>query len=533
MAGNEVTLTFAGDARQLQQAAQQAQAATSAVADSVAATGAQADDANQASSRYTEGLGRMGAAADGMSAAIGDASGSLTAMSDFMNRGENRAREQARALLDVEQSSADLEQAYGDLRQSQLDLNQSMIDGKQAGIDAGQAQIDAKQAVLDASEAQKAYNEAVAASGAGSAEARQAAIDLEQAQADLGQANLDAEQAANDLKQATEDGTQAQRDGKQAAIDAKGATLDLAEAQHNANPGTLAKWGKELESFAPLIMGVVGATNLLVMANQMVSVTAMRAAAASAAARVATLAGSAASGVATAAQWLWNLAVAASPIGLIVLGIAALVAGIVWVATKTTWFQTIWSAVWDGILLYLNVAKQVWSTVFDAIGAYAGWVWGLYKKAFQGIVDAGSWLLDQITSIPAKIGSAFKAVYGFVTAPFRMAFNFVADAWNNTVGKLSWTVPKWVPLVGGNSISAPKLPKFHAGVGRVPGPPGSEMLAILQAGETVSAATGGSGRQVIEIRGDGSRVGDALVELLAGAIRGAGGLDVVLGGPSG
>jgi len=528
VAGNEVTLTFAGDARQLQQAAQQAEAATTAVADSVAGTSDQVAEANQASSRYSEGLGRVGAAADGMSAAIGDAGGSLTAFSDFMNRGQNRAREQARALLDVEQSSADLEQAYGDLRQSQLDLNQSMIDGKQAGLDAQQAQIDAQQAVLDASEAQKAYNEAVAEFGAGSAEARQAGIDLQQAQADLGQANLDAEQAANDLKQATEDGAQAQRDGTQAAIDAKGAALDLAEAQSNANPGTLAKWGKELESFTPLIMGVVGATNLLVMANQMVSLSAIRASAATAASRVVTLASSAATGIATAAQWLWNIALTANPIGLIIVAIAALVAGIVWVATKTDWFGKLWSAIWDGILLYLNVAKQVWSTVFDAIGAYAGWVAGLYKSAFEGIVSAGSWLLDQITAIPGRIGNAFKAVFGFVTAPFRAAFNFVADAWNNTIGRLRWTVPSWVPVVGGNSISAPRLPKFHAG-GQVPGPLGREQLAILQGGETIIAPGGSGGRTVIEVRGDGSRVGQALVELLAEALRGAGGLEVALG----
>jgi hypothetical protein len=532
MAGNEVTLTFAGDAQSLSQAAKKAQAGVTEMADSVAATGDQVNEANEASSRYSDGLGKVGAAAAGFSAAIGDAGGSLTAFSDFMSRGQTRAREQARALLDVEQASADLDQAYGDLRQAQIDLNQSMLDAKQAGIDAGQAQIDATQAALDASEAQKAYNEAVKEHGAGSAEAQQAAIDLKQAQADLGQANLDAEQAANDLKQATEDGTQAQRDATQAGIDAKGAALDLAEAQSNANPGTLARWGKELESITPLIMGVIGATNLLLLANELVTASWIKQAAAQVGARVASLASSVATGIATAAQWLWNAAFAASGIGLIVIGITALVAGIIYLATQTDFFGRLWKIIWDGILTYLRVAKEVWSAVFDVIGAYAGWVANNYKVAFSAIVAAGRFLLDQITAIPGRIGAAFKAVYGFITAPFRAAFNFVADAWNNTVGRLSWKVPGWVPVIGGNSFSAPRLPHFHAG-GRVPGPPGREMLAVLQAGETVTSPAGDGGRTVIELRGDGSRVADALIELLAGAISRSGGLDVVFGDANG
>ncbi len=57
-------------------------------------------------------------------------------------------------------------------------------------------------------------------------------------------------------------------------------------------------------------------------------------------AKAKTLAQAAATGIATAAQWLWNVAMDANPIALIIIGIAALVAAIIWIATKTTWFQT-------------------------------------------------------------------------------------------------------------------------------------------------------------------------------------------------
>jgi hypothetical protein len=84
-------------------------------------------------------------------------------------------------------------------------------------------------------------------------------------------------------------------------------------------------------------------------------------------------------------------------------------------------------------------------------------------------------------------------VAGFISAPFRSAFNFVADAWNNTIGRLRWTVPGWVPVIGGNTIAVPNLPKFHTG-GVVPGPPGTEVVARLQAGERISPMGAGSGR---------------------------------------
>ncbi len=51
-------------------------------------------------------------------------------------------------------------------------------------------------------------------------------------------------------------------------------------------------------------------------------------------------------GVITAAQWAWNLAVAATGIPLLIAGIVALVAALVYVAVKTNFFQNLWKAVW-------------------------------------------------------------------------------------------------------------------------------------------------------------------------------------------
>jgi len=116
-----------------------------------------------------------------------------------------------------------------------------------------------------------------------------------------------------------------------------------------------------------------------------------------------------------------------------------------------------------------------------------------------------------------------------LTWPFRTAFNAIADLWNNTVGKLSWTVPRWVPFLAGDTISVPQLPHFHAG-GTVPGAPGQAVPILAMAGETVSA-TGQGQRVVLEIRSGGTSFDDAMVQALSRAVRRLNGnVQLALGG---
>jgi phage-related protein len=200
-----------------------------------------------------------------------------------------------------------------------------------------------------------------------------------------------------------------------------------------------------------------------------------------------------ASKVYAGAQWLMNTALLASPITWIVLGILALIAVIVLIATKTDWFQKAW------------------------------------KNSWKWIKDAASNTWDFIKKIPGWISSAFSKVASFIMAPYKAAFNGIASAWNNTVGRLSWSVPGWVPFIGGNSISVPHLPTFHSG-GTVPGVVGENVLAVLQAGEQVSsiASTGGPGGSIM-LGSDGSNLGNVLLELIATTARRAGGDPALLG----
>jgi phage-related minor tail protein len=217
-------------------------------------------------------------------------------------------------------------------------------------------------------------------------------------------------------------------------------------------------------------------------------------------------------GTVVPAVWSFTAALLANPITWLVIGIAALIAGIVllimnfdkvkqvftdvvgWIGDRIQWVRDRW----NDFMLFLS---RVWSAAWDGVKRVAGSVWDWFSSK-----------VDWVAGLFGRIGDGIKSA-------FRSAFNFVADIWNNTIGRLSVTIPSWVPIIGGNTFSAPKIPKFHTG-GVVPGAPGSEMLAILQAGETVTPAgesPSGGGAMVVTFAGDtNSAFATAFMNLVRG-----------------
>lgn len=130
----------------------------------------------------------------------------------------------------------------------------------------------------------------------------------------------------------------------------------------------------------------------------------------------------------------------------------------------------------------------------------------IVQGAFNVVKDAAIGVWDFIRSLPEKIMGIGGAIKDAVLWPYKTAFNLIAKAWNNTVGRLSFEVPSWVPGMGGKGFSMPKLPEFHTGgmVGQGM-TPGSVVPGLLLAGETVSplAGSGGGGTTVIQLVLDG------------------------------
>ena len=121
--------------------------------------------------------------------------------------------------------------------------------------------------------------------------------------------------------------------------------------------------------------------------------------------------------------------------------------------------------------------------VFKAVGDFI-------MTVFRGAFDFVKGLIEGYIGIYISVGrgivAAFEGVTTGIKNAFRAAFNFIADAWNNTAGRLRFDVPDWVPFIGGKHFGVPQIPRMHTG-GIVNGPPGSEQLRLLKAGERVSS----------------------------------------------
>ena len=76
----------------------------------------------------------------------------------------------------------------------------------------------------------------------------------------------------------------------------------------------------------------------------------------------------------------------------------------------------------------------------------------LVDIVFDALVTGGKFVFDGLTKI-------FSALYDV----FKILFNGIAKLWNNTVGKLSFTIPKWIPVIGGSSFEVPNIPYLAEG----------------------------------------------------------------------
>lgn len=178
----------------------------------------------------------------------------------------------------------------------------------------------------------------------------------------------------------------------------------------------------------------------------------------------ATTAQAGATSAATAAQGGLNAALAANPIGLVVVAIAALVGGFV--------------LAWKHSETFRDIVRGALNTV---------------KSAAEGLWNFFKGFPDMLAGISGRLVDV-------ITWPFRTSFNQVARLWNDTVGRLSFEVPSWVPGMGGKGFSMPRLPTFHQG-GVVPGNPGQAVPIMAMAGETVVPAGRGGTTVIVNFNG--------------------------------
>jgi hypothetical protein len=186
-------------------------------------------------------------------------------------------------------------------------------------------------------------------------------------------------------------------------------------------------------------------------------------------ASIATKAWAVAQGIATAAQWLLNAALTANPIGLVVVAIGLLIAGIVLIAKKTTWFQTAWEYMTGAVgaawrWLWNTILAPIFRAVLDGIGSLIGGISNMllalgHVKGFGWATDAGNAmkgaakqahaLANGIKDIPNKktidITARFTSVAANLTSAMAHNLGAKADIGHNAAGTNNWRGgPTWV-----------------------------------------------------------------------------------------
>jgi TP901 family phage tail tape measure protein len=101
------------------------------------------------------------------------------------------------------------------------------------------------------------------------------------------------------------------------------------------------------------------------------------------------------------------------------------------------------------------------------LSSFATKMLGVGNDAISGLLrgaqSAWSTLMGWVQGLETDVTNAFSTVWDGIAGTAKSAFNGVADIWNSTVGSLSFSIPSWVPGVGGDGFSMPKIPHMAAG----------------------------------------------------------------------
>lgn len=214
------------------------------------------------------------------------------------------------------------------------------------------------------------------------------ALATEQAGGALGQFDREANTAAGAAERAS-----ANFENAKSAL---GTSLLPVVAAVTAKLAEMAKWVQQNSTLVMVIVGVIGAFAAVIITLSV----AMK--------------------VATAVQWALNAALAANPIGLVVIAVIAVIAAIV--------------LLWTNVEGFRNFFIGVWKAISGAAVAAWNWVVGVIKNVFGVIMALGR----------AYVGAyvaAFKAVAAVAVTVWNAIVKAVTTAWN------------WILNLGRNAIA--------------------------------------------------------------------------------
>jgi hypothetical protein len=142
----------------------------------------------------------------------------------------------------------------------------------------------------------------------------------------------------------------------------------------------------------------------------------------------------------------------------------------------TTSFSALWVATGAVIILGIVAALIALQAKFDIFGktidflkaAFRVW-WEYVKIVFDNIKSIAGTAFGFIGNVVSVWYTGVRKYIDAIYGAFKTVFNAVASIWNNTIGKLSFKVPGWVPGIGGKGFDVPDIPMLAEG-GIVTGP---------------------------------------------------------------
>ena len=148
----------------------------------------------------------------------------------------------------------------------------------------------------------------------------------------------------------------------------------------------------------------------------------------------------------------WN----AGP-GIIITGVVALAAALLWAYNRFDWFRKTVQVIFKAIAAEVRLTVAIWTTSFhlvrSAIEAVVAFVTGPLASAFNGIKGFASGLAD-------VLAAPFNALIGVA----KSAFNAIARFWNNSLGKIKFTIPDWPGIPHrGETFGVPNIPYLAKG----------------------------------------------------------------------
>lgn len=238
----------------------------------------------------------------------------------------------------------------------------------------------------------------------------------------------------------------------------------------------------------------------------------------------------------TGVQWLLNAALSANPIGLVVIAIAALVAGLIYAWQNSETFRNIvtgaWEAVKSGISNAVSFIQGAISWFGQLPGLVGGWFGGMRDAAVARATDLVNWvsgLPGRFMSVLGNIGNLLLSSGRALIDGFRRG---LSSAWNGLVswfqGQLAWfrglwpfSPAKWGPFSGhgyvsysGEAMVSDFASSLRSGIPEV-GRAGAALMGAAAGGgagmssmamRSPSAAAGGGGRVDVGFSGNSDSV---------------------------